>query len=288
MYVGIDVGGTNLKAGLVDEAGRLLATRKIPLGMDSIPKFIACAQNPKLISYLHPSLEPILSITYGCILYQEQVIEIFRRLAGYSLGQADMTYVRKSLPAPGVGLMRMNEDCRLSVVEGGKPVAVGSPSFRLYRNGKLMKQLSAVEDEAGRYLYGPQEWDNALVCRNGDEVTLTFVCVGNDGRSYEFQLESASITKYSGDVMLKLMEYGKKPFRRIRLDALTHTEEPGRERFLRRMAAALREEAVAALRDAKTARDALEAVYSPYVDFDGIRALTAIETGRLLSWRDRR
>jgi len=121
------------------------------------------------------------------------------------LKEGGMTYVRKSLPAPGVGLMRMNEDCRLSVVEGGKPVAVGSPSFRLYRNGKLMKQLSAVEDEAGRYLYGPQEWDNALVCRNGDEVTLTFVCVGNDGRSYEFQLESASITKYSGDVMLKLM-----------------------------------------------------------------------------------
>jgi len=66
-----------------------------PGPMDSIPKFIACAQNPKLISYLHPSLEPILSITYGCILYQEQVIEIFRRLAGYSLGQADM--VRRAI-----------------------------------------------------------------------------------------------------------------------------------------------------------------------------------------------
>ncbi|MPM59846.1 hypothetical protein SDC9_106692 [bioreactor metagenome] len=68
-----------------------------------------------------------------------------------------------------------------------------------------MKQLSAVEDETGRYLYGPQEWDNALVCRNGDEVTLTFACTGDDERSYEFQLESASVTKYSGDVMLELM-----------------------------------------------------------------------------------
>ena len=66
-----------------------------PGPMDSIPKFIACAQNPKLISYLHPRLEPILSITYGCILYQEQVIEIFRQLAGYSLGQADM--VRRAI-----------------------------------------------------------------------------------------------------------------------------------------------------------------------------------------------
>ncbi len=84
------------------------------------------------------------------------------------------------------------------------------------------------------------------------------------------------------------MEYGKKPFRRIRLDALTHAEERGRERFLRRMAAALREEAVSALGDAKNAHDALQAVYNPYVDFDGVRALAAIETGRLLSWRDRR
>lgn len=121
------------------------------------------------------------------------------------LKEGGMTYVRKSLPAPGVGLMRINADCRLSVMEGGEPVAVGNPSFRLYRNGKLMKQLSAVEDETGRYLYGPQEWDNALVCRDGDEVTLTFACTGDDGRSYEFQLESASITKYSGDVMLELM-----------------------------------------------------------------------------------
>jgi DNA polymerase-3 subunit alpha len=66
-----------------------------PGPMDSIPRFLACAQDPSLISYKHPSLEPILSNTYGCIVYQEQVIEIFRRLAGYSLGQADM--VRRAM-----------------------------------------------------------------------------------------------------------------------------------------------------------------------------------------------
>ena len=66
-----------------------------PGPMDSIPRFIACKQNPKLISYKHPSLEPILSITYGCIVYQEQVIQIFQQLGGYSLGQADM--VRRAI-----------------------------------------------------------------------------------------------------------------------------------------------------------------------------------------------
>ena len=66
-----------------------------PGPMDSIPRFIACKHDPSLITYTHPSLKPILDITYGCIVYQEQVIEIFRRLAGYSLGQADM--VRRAM-----------------------------------------------------------------------------------------------------------------------------------------------------------------------------------------------
>ncbi|MEA4941516.1 MAG: DNA polymerase III subunit alpha [Oscillibacter sp.] len=83
-----------LKPRSMEDISSIIALYR-PGPMDSIPKFIACAQNPKLISYLHPSLEPILSITYGCILYQEQVIEIFRQLAGYSLGQADM--VRRAI-----------------------------------------------------------------------------------------------------------------------------------------------------------------------------------------------
>ena len=66
-----------------------------PGPMDSIPRFIACKQNPEKITYKHPALEPILSNTYGCIVYQEQVIQIFQQLAGYSLGQADM--VRRAM-----------------------------------------------------------------------------------------------------------------------------------------------------------------------------------------------
>jgi DNA-directed DNA polymerase III (polc) len=66
-----------------------------PGPMDSIPRFIANKHNPERINYKHPDLEPILAVTYGAIVYQEQVIEIFRRLAGYSLGQADM--VRRAI-----------------------------------------------------------------------------------------------------------------------------------------------------------------------------------------------
>ena len=61
-----------------------------PGPMDSIPRFLECSVHPEKVSYKHELLRPILSVTYGCIVYQEQVIEIFRRLAGFSLGQADM------------------------------------------------------------------------------------------------------------------------------------------------------------------------------------------------------
>ena len=60
-----------------------------PGPMDSIPRFIDNKLHPEKITYLCPQLEPILAVTYGCIVYQEQVIEIFRKLGGYSLGQAD-------------------------------------------------------------------------------------------------------------------------------------------------------------------------------------------------------
>ena len=60
-----------------------------PGPMDSIPTFIANKLDSKKITYKTPLLEPILKITYGCIVYQEQVIEIFRTLAGYTMGQAD-------------------------------------------------------------------------------------------------------------------------------------------------------------------------------------------------------
>ena len=60
-----------------------------PGPMESIPRFVQNKFNPQSVVYKHPMLQPILQVTYGCIVYQEQVIEIFRRLGGFSLGQAD-------------------------------------------------------------------------------------------------------------------------------------------------------------------------------------------------------
>ncbi len=66
-----------------------------PGPMSSIPKYIENRHNPAKITYRHPLLEPILRVTYGCIVYQEQVMQIFRSLAGYSLGRADL--VRRAM-----------------------------------------------------------------------------------------------------------------------------------------------------------------------------------------------
>lgn len=66
-----------------------------PGPMDSIPRYIENRHHPEKITYRHPLLEPILKVTYGCIVYQEQVMQIFRSLAGYSLGRADI--VRRAM-----------------------------------------------------------------------------------------------------------------------------------------------------------------------------------------------
>ena len=66
-----------------------------PGPMDSIPQYIEARHGADKVSYAHPLLEPILSSTYGCIVYQEQVMSIFRSIAGYTYGHADV--VRRSI-----------------------------------------------------------------------------------------------------------------------------------------------------------------------------------------------
>ena len=86
---GITAVCTGLKPKSIEDITAVIALYR-PGPMESIPRFLECSAHPEKISYKHPMLEPILSVTYGCIVYQEQVIEIFRKLAGFSLGQADM------------------------------------------------------------------------------------------------------------------------------------------------------------------------------------------------------
>ena len=66
-----------------------------PGPMAEIPKYIECKRNPDKVQYITPELESILNVTYGVMVYQEQVMEIVRKLAGYSLGRSDL--VRRAM-----------------------------------------------------------------------------------------------------------------------------------------------------------------------------------------------
>ena len=78
----------NMKPTSIEDLTAIVALYR-PGPMDSIPTFIANKMDHRKITYKTPHLEPILKVTYGCIVYQEQVIEIFKSLGGYTMGQAD-------------------------------------------------------------------------------------------------------------------------------------------------------------------------------------------------------
>ncbi|MDO4565422.1 MAG: DNA polymerase III subunit alpha [Clostridia bacterium] len=66
-----------------------------PGPMESIPKYVRGKHEPASVAYAHEKLKPILDTTYGCMVYQEQVMEIVRALAGYSYGRSDL--VRRAM-----------------------------------------------------------------------------------------------------------------------------------------------------------------------------------------------
>ena len=74
-----------------------------PGPMDFIPQYIRGKNNPDSITYDCPELEPILDATYGCIVYQEQVMQIVRNLGGYTLGRSDM--VRRAMSKKKAAVM---------------------------------------------------------------------------------------------------------------------------------------------------------------------------------------
>ncbi len=78
-----------------------------PGPMSEIPRFIKGKNKPSSIKYLHNSIEPILKDTYGVMVYQEQIIQILQRVAGYSAGEADL--VRKAIGKKKRDIMQAEE-----------------------------------------------------------------------------------------------------------------------------------------------------------------------------------
>ena len=89
--------------------------------MDFIPKYLEGKNNRDSVTYDCPQLIPILEPTYGCIVYQEQVMQIVRDLAGYSLGQTTFSV----------------EQCQKETGSNGK----GTPKLRVWKPGRGCKRL---------------------------------------------------------------------------------------------------------------------------------------------------
>ncbi len=106
-----------------------------PGPMDFIPKYIRGKKNPKGTNYTHEKLKPILEATYGCIVYQEQVMQIVRDLAGYSLGRSDL--VRRAMSKKKADVMAEERKNFVYGIEGevagcvknGIPVKVAEKIF---------------------------------------------------------------------------------------------------------------------------------------------------------------
>ena len=83
-----------------------------PGPMDFIPKYVEGKRDADSITYTHPALEPILQNTYGCIVYQEQVMQIVRDLAGYSLGRSDL--LRRAMGKKKIDVMNKEREIFLN------------------------------------------------------------------------------------------------------------------------------------------------------------------------------
>jgi len=99
-----------------------------PGPMKSIPIYIANKKNPFHIKYKHPLLKDILSETYGCMVYQEQVMEICRKLAGYSYGHADI--VRRAMAKKKQDVMLKERDAFVNgAVKNGVSAEIANEIF---------------------------------------------------------------------------------------------------------------------------------------------------------------
>ena len=117
-----------------------------PGPMDQIPRYIRGKRNPGHNEYTHPKLEPILNVTYGCMVYQEQVMQIVRDLAGYSLGRADL--VRRAMGKKKLDVMAKEREIFIhgQVDENGNVVVPGC-----VRNGIDEQSANKIFDEMAEF-----------------------------------------------------------------------------------------------------------------------------------------
>jgi len=117
-----------------------------PGAMDQIPKYIRNKHNSNKIQYMHPALEPILDVTYGCIVYQEQVMQIVRDLGGFSMGRSDL--VRRAMGKKKADVMAKERENFINGIldEKGNIIVEGC-----VRKGIPEKTAADIFDEVAKF-----------------------------------------------------------------------------------------------------------------------------------------
>ena len=172
-----------------------------PGPMNSIDKYIENRRHPDKIAYLHPMLKPILEVTYGCIVYQEQVMQIFRKLAGYSLGRADI--VRRAMSKKEKDVMDKEKSIFISgCMSSGIPQDIAlkifteMESFASYAFNKSHAVCYAVLSYQTAYLKCnyPAQFFKALLSSVSDDLSKIALYASECSR-FGIRLLSPSVNK---------------------------------------------------------------------------------------------
>ena len=122
-----------------------------PDSMGALEEYIECSKHPERVTYIHPDMEPILKETYGCMIYQEQLLDIVRKFGGRSYGGADL--FRKAIGKKNVELVK-EESAKLyqEIIDNGY-------------SKELAKQISDDLSTKGGYLFNKSHsYSYAVLC----------------------------------------------------------------------------------------------------------------------------
>ncbi|WP_213818775.1 DNA polymerase III subunit alpha [Garciella nitratireducens] len=122
-----------------------------PGPMDQIPTYIQNKKNPNKISYPHDILKPILNVTYGCMVYQEQVMQIVRDVAGYSMGRSDL--VRRAMAKKKMDVMEKEKRVFIYGEEDEKGNIIVEGAVRRGVSAEIAEQIYEQMIDFAKYAF---------------------------------------------------------------------------------------------------------------------------------------
>lgn len=177
-----------------------------PGPMENIPEYLARRAKPETIDYIHPNLEPILKHTYGIMIYQEQIMQVAQKMAGFSLGKADN--LRKAISKKkGNELIKLQEDFIQGALQLGYDYSLAKKVYDL-----IMKFANYGFGRAHSVAYGMIAYQLAYLKANAPLyffMALLNSIIGAEGKTseYIFEAKKRQIQILSPSINHSTMQY---------------------------------------------------------------------------------